>query len=378
MVLPESAAYVLEKLENAGFEAYVVGGCVRDALLGLEPKDYDVCTNALPEQTETAFAGERVIETGLIHGTVTVLIGGQPFEVTTYRVDGDYADHRHPDGVQFVRDLESDLQRRDFTVNAMAYSPRRGLRDPFGGQEDLKRRCIRCVGEAEKRFEEDALRILRALRFAAVYGFDIEKRTADAARARKDELQYVARERVTAELGKLLCGQAAEEIAFAFSDVLCAAMNVLPDAQGLNRVPPELPLRLAHVLRYAPQPERALNALRLDKETLRAVAELLAMRNRTAPQNDADVRRLLREAGCERALQLCRLKGWDTAPVECVLARGDCWNLKQLAVGGRDMQQLGLRGKEVGAMLNRLLDQVVEGTLPNDADALLKWAKQNG
>ena len=249
MVLPESAAYVLEKLENAGFEAYVVGGCVRDALLGLEPKDYDVCTNALPEQTETAFAGERVIETGLIHGTVTVLIGGEPFEVTTYRVDGDYADHRHPDGVQFVRDLESDLQRRDFTVNAMAYSPRRGLRDPFGGQEDLKRRCIRCVGEAEKRFEEDALRILRALRFAAVYGFEIEKRTADAARARKDELQYVARERVTAELGKLLCGQAAEEIAFAFSDVLCAAMNVLPDAQGLNRVPPELPLRLAHVLR---------------------------------------------------------------------------------------------------------------------------------
>ena len=290
MVLPGSAAYVLEKLENAGFEAYVVGGCVRDALLGLEPKDYDVCTNALPEQTETAFAGERVIETGLIHGTVTVLIGGQPFEVTTYRVDGDYADHRHPDGVQFVRDLESDLQRRDFTVNAMAYSPRRGLRDPFGGQEDLKRRCIRCVGEAEKRFEEDALRILRALRFAAVYGFEIEKRTADAARARKDELQYVARERVTAELGKLLCGQAAEEIAFAFSDVLSAAMNVLPDAQGLNRVPPELPLRLAHVLRYAPQPERALNALRLDKETFRAVAELLDMRNRTAPPGAARLR----------------------------------------------------------------------------------------
>ena len=147
MVLPESAAYVLKKLENAGFEAYVVGGCVRDALLGLEPKDYDVCTNALPEQTETAFAGERVIETGLIHGTVTVLIGGEPFEVTTYRVDGDYADHRHPDGVQFVRDLESDLQRRDFTVNAMAYSPRRG---PFCGRCALPRSTVLILKSARQ------------------------------------------------------------------------------------------------------------------------------------------------------------------------------------------------------------------------------------
>ena len=180
MQLPEGARFILRTLSENGHEGYCVGGCVRDALLGLQPKDYDICTDASPEEMQRIFAGQRVIETGLKHGTLTVLYDGEPYEVTTYRVDGDYADHRHPDTVTFVRELSADLARRDFTVNAMAYNPERGLVDLFEGRKDLESRVIRCVGEAYRRFDEDALRILRALRFAAVYGFSIEEETANA------------------------------------------------------------------------------------------------------------------------------------------------------------------------------------------------------
>ena len=218
--LPKQAASIIRRLNDAGYSAYAVGGCVRDTLLGRVPKDWDICTSARPEELHRVFAGEHVVETGLKHGTLTVVLDHVPYEVTTYRVDGAYTDHRHPDGVTFVTDVREDLARRDFTVNAMAYHPREGLIDAFRGQEDLRQRVIRCVGRPTERFEEDALRILRALRFAAVYGFRLEEEPLAAARMLAPPLTRVAPERIRVELGKLLCGSGAGEILRLCPDIL--------------------------------------------------------------------------------------------------------------------------------------------------------------
>ena len=207
--LSPGAAKALALLQAAGYEAWIVGGCVRDALLGMPPKDYDLTTSALPEETQRIFAAYPRIETGLRHGTVTVLLEGEPLEITTYRVDGVYSDARHPDGVTFTRSLRQDAARRDFTINAMAYAPGQGLQDFFGGQADLAQGTIRAVGRAETRFHEDALRILRALRFASVLDFTLEAETHQAALACAPLLAAISPERVFSELGKLLCGKAA-------------------------------------------------------------------------------------------------------------------------------------------------------------------------
>ncbi len=175
MQIPQKILYILDRLELAGFEAYIVGGCVRDSLMGQQPHDFDITTSALPEETEQVFSDLKVIETGLKHGTVTVLIEGEPVEITTYRIDGEYSDGRHPNEVKFTRSLHEDVARRDFTMNGIAYSPKRGLSDSVGGAEDIRRCTIRCIGEPDRRFNEDALRILRALRFSAVLGFEIEE-----------------------------------------------------------------------------------------------------------------------------------------------------------------------------------------------------------
>ena len=183
MELPRTVSALIARLEQAGYSAYAVGGCVRDSLLSLEPHDWDLCTSARPEEMLEVFRGERVAETGLKHGTLTVIMDHVPYEITTFRTDGSYTDHRHPDSVSFVREVAGDLSRRDFTVNAMAYSPRTGLVDLFGGREDLERRVIRCVGVPRERFTEDALRILRALRFASVFDFSLDPETEEALRA---------------------------------------------------------------------------------------------------------------------------------------------------------------------------------------------------
>ena len=198
--IPAHAQIVVDRLERYGYEAYVVGGCVRDSLLGRTPKDWDVCTNALPDEVLRVFRRFHVIKTGLKHGTVTVMVNHEPVEVTTYRIDGEYTDNRHPDAVQFVSEIEADLARRDFTINAMAYSPTRGLVDAFGGQEDLAAKQIRCVGEPDERFNEDGLRLMRALRFAARYNFDIERETAYSIHRNRHLLENVSAERIFSEL----------------------------------------------------------------------------------------------------------------------------------------------------------------------------------
>ena len=207
MEIPSNITRILDMLESAGFEAYIVGGCVRDSLMGIQPHDYDITTSALPEETERVFSGMKLIETGLKHGTVTVLSEGEPVEITTYRVDGEYHDSRRPDSVTFTRSLREDIARRDFTMNGIAYSPKRGLFDEFGGAEDIRRGVIRCIGEPERRFHEDALRILRGMRFLASLGFRVEEGTAAAMLDSRGLLRNISAERVFTELSGLLTGR---------------------------------------------------------------------------------------------------------------------------------------------------------------------------
>ena len=235
MELPQTVSDLISRLEQAGYSAYAVGGCVRDALLSRRPSDWDLCTSALPAQMQEVFRGEHIIETGLKHGTLTIVIAHVPYEITTFRTDGTYTDHRHPDSVTFVDNVAGDLSRRDFTVNAMAYSPRGGLVDFFGGQEDLRRRVIRCVGVPEERFREDALRILRALRFASVYDFSVDPETEKALRFLAPSLKNVAGERIREELLKLLCGTGAGRILRSFPDVLSVIIPEIGPMVGYDQ-----------------------------------------------------------------------------------------------------------------------------------------------
>lgn len=271
---PPPAVYsLLDRLQSAGYAAYIVGGCVRDSLLGLAPHDWDICTSALPEQMQSVFRGLRTVETGLKHGTLTVVVDHVPYEITTFRVDGAYTDHRHPDSVSFVDNIKEDLARRDFTVNAMAWSPTSGLADPFDGRADLRNCLIRCVGDPEKRFGEDALRILRALRFASVYTFAIDPATDRALRRMAPDLRRVAGERIREELLKLLCGKACGQILRSYPEVLA---EILPDirpmigydqqnhhhsydlwehtVRAVEEVPPDPLLRLAMLLHDTGKP----------------------------------------------------------------------------------------------------------------------------
>ena len=318
MDLPRTVADLITRLEQAGYSAYAVGGCVRDSLLSLVPHDWDLCTSARPEEMLEVFRGERVAETGLKHGTLTVIVDHVPYEITTFRTDGAYTDHRHPDSVSFVREVAGDLSRRDFTVNAMAYSPRTGLVDLFGGQEDLARRVIRCVGVPREHFTEDALRILRALRFASVFDFDMDPETDAALRELAPTLENVAAERVRDELFKLLCGPGVGRILRAYPDVIaCVIPDVRPmigydqrnhhhsydlwehTVQGIEGVPPEADLRLTMLLHDTGKPsvctldekgeahyrghqaasaeiaERVTDALRCDRETRERVIRLV-------------------------------------------------------------------------------------------------------
>jgi len=273
MQLPRPVTELITRLKDAGFPAYVVGGCVRDSLLGLQPHDWDICTSALPEEMQAVFRDLHTVETGLKHGTLTVVVDHVPYEVTTFRVEGCYTDHRHPDTVRFVDNLREDLARRDFTVNAMAWSPENGLADPFGGQDDLAAGLIRCVGEPEKRFGEDALRILRALRFASVYDFAVDEATSEALRRMAPDLSLVAGERIREELLKLLCGKAAGRILREYPDVIA---QIIPEVSpmigydqenhhhsydlwehtvlGLENVPPDPVLRLTMLLHDTGKP----------------------------------------------------------------------------------------------------------------------------
>ena len=397
--LPEGAEFVLRRLHEKGFQAYVVGGCVRDTLLGREPKDWDICTNALPQEMQRVFADCHVIETGLQHGTLTVMYHHEPFEVTTFRVDGEYTDHRHPDEVIFVTDVREDLSRRDFTVNAMAWSPETGVVDAFGGQEDLAAGVIRCVGEPEKRFGEDALRIMRALRFASVYGFDIDPATDAAIHALKHTLADVAAERIRVELAKLLCGDGAGDILRAYPDVLQAIMPQLARVDWLATVaaveaaPATETFRLTMLLhRLAPADAKAvLVSLKPDNFTRDWVMMLVTNQDypfQSTRHSLLTALSLFGETETYELLTVRKAKGaTDVDPLRDMLGDvlwdGICYRVKDMAVNGRDLMALGAKGKAVGETLNHLLSLLIAEKLPNEREALLEAAQlhlagQNG
>lgn len=377
--IPQGVASVMEKINVAGREAYLVGGCVRDAYRGQMPHDYDITTSALPEEMLKIFAEERVIPTGLQHGTVTVLTAEGPVEVTTYRQDGDYSDHRHPDGVTFTRSLQEDLARRDFTMNAMAMDREGEWVDPFGGREDLDRGLIRCVGEAERRFEEDALRILRGLRFAARLGFSLEKETARAMEVKKHLLKEIAAERIFSELCGLLEGEYAAEVLADYGNVLVPVLPELKlDAHSLSvlkKLPQEPSLRLAALLSW--KDRAVLNRLKVSNVFKEEVLLLLRERDTICPPERIAVRRRMSVLGAKSFITLCRYQQAEACRLiaEQLLENGACLSVRQLAVGGKELAALGYRGPAIGNALNCLLEQVLDERLPNEKEALLNFLK---
>ena len=405
MFLPAPVKAALSRLEAAGHDAFVVGGCVRDQVLGVTPHDYDICTSAVPQEMQRVFAGERTIETGIRHGTLTVLLSGMPLEITTFRVDGEYLDGRHPASVRFARQVEEDLSRRDFTVNAMAYSPRAGLVDPFGGRQDCRAGLIRCVGKAEERFREDALRILRALRFSARLGFPIERDTDRALRAGKEQLKKISRERIAAELTGLLQGKEAERVLKGYPDVI---VTVLPELRALTqsgqwhaslravRFSPLDPVnRWAAFLQHCGTEEEnspalaetVLKSLKMSAKMTDGAVQLISWKD--AALKPDTLQELLVRVGPDAAEKLIRLRAanrlsqgeregtvhQDTQrlleQLSSLLARNACFTLAQLAVNGRDMAAAGLKGPAIGQALNGLLLRVARGELPNEKEALL-------
>lgn len=371
-VMPSYVRVLLERLTAAGYEAYIVGGCVRDLLMGKEPSDWDVCTSALPKQIKDCFKDKKTVDTGIAHGTVTVFSEEQPVEITTYRIDGDYKDGRHPASVSFTKSLEEDLKRRDFTMNAMAYHFEQGLIDLFGGRQAVSARIVAAVGEPERRFKEDALRIMRGLRFAAVLGFEIEERTLTAMFACADLLKQISKERISGELAKLLLGDFADSVLENCGEILKVAAEGI-EAAKVSHLPKVLSLRLAAV--FPENTETCLRKLSFSGRIAAEGAVLSRLLNSTPPGSETEIKKLMQAEGDSITRLYLAALGRE-AEAERILASGACRNLRQLAVNGKDLIEAGIpSGKAVGEMLNRLLMQVIEGSIPNEREVLLEYCK---
>ena len=385
---PKYVRQVLRGLQARGHVAYLVGGCVRDMALGVRPHDWDICTGALPEQVMEVFPG--ALPTGLKHGTVTVRINSRSVEVTTFRSEENYADHRHPETVRFVGELTTDLSRRDFTINAMALSPDGLLMDPFGGLTDLERRCIRCVGSPELRFEEDALRMFRALRFSARLDFTIEEATLAAIGKKAHLASALAAERIRDEVEKTLLTPRPETVGLmqhlGLLDVfLCARADALPELKLLTKLPRKALDRwmaLCVILRrrgLISSVEDFLTALRLDSRTIRCCTDGAALLEGRKPRGAPEWKRLLRRWGVDTVSCAARCRdaldgGSSSRELKSVLKSGECFSMKHLAVSGDDLTALGLKGRELGEMLNFLLDYVIEYPENNRRELLLSLA----
>ena len=435
--LPEKVNTIIQTLQEHGYEAYAVGGCVRDSLLGREPGDWDITTSASPDETKKLFA--RTVDTGIEHGTVTVLLGKEGFEVTTYRIDGKYEDSRHPTEVIFTRNLREDLLRRDFTINAMAYNDTEGIVDIFGGMDDLKRKIIRCVGNARERFGEDALRIMRGVRFAAQLGFSLEKETKEAMTELAPTLEKISAERIQTELVKLLVSDSPELIREAYHLGITAV--ILPEfdemmrtgqetkyhrydvgehtVQAVCNVPPDKVLRLTMLLHDVAKPEmktvdadgtahfkghdirgeqkakEILRRLKFDNDTIHKVTKLVRWHDYRMPAEKKNVRKAMSKISAElfpmyllvkradilahsmyrREEELENLSGLQKCYEE-IVADHECVSLKQLAVTGTDLIGIGMKpGKQIGEVLNELLRIVLEYPEFNNKEFLLRFVQ---
>ena len=371
---PKYVLNILCALDSAGHRAVLAGGCVRDSLLGRRPSDWDIASSASPEEVLALFP--RCVPTGIKHGTVTVLSGGGSVEVTAFRAEGGYSDHRRPDSVSFGCPLEADLARRDLTVNAMAMDAAGEITDPFGGRDDLRRRLLRCVGEPERRFDEDALRMLRTVRFSAQLCFEIEPRTLEAIRALAHLASGLSAERVRDELLKTLRSPAPGLVWQLVDLGLLGACLAPGDASAPREALDVLPIyaRLAHFCRdlelggYIMSTDRFLAALRFDGETLRRTASAVEV----LKSGSRDWKRLLRDHG-EAAVLAAHPKN---RALRAVLRSGECWELSSLAIGGRELAALGYSGPELGRELRRLLDHVIDCPADNRADILCKLVER--
>ncbi|MBP3479965.1 MAG: HD domain-containing protein [Oscillospiraceae bacterium] len=436
MYLPDYVCACISRLENAHFPCYAVGGCVRDALLGLQPHDYDLCTAATPEQIKAVFSDRRLILAGEKHGTVGVMTDGGVVEITTFRTEGGYGDNRHPDWVRFVDDITEDLARRDFTVNAMAYSPVRGLADPFGGENDLNNRTLRAVGDPETRFNEDSLRILRGVRFAVRYGLSVESATWQAMQTLAPLMDNLARERVFDELCKLLPLVKSEDL-IRFAPVLVQIIPELAPTVGFDQhsphhaydifthtahvtgaVPADLTLRWAallhdtgkvpayttdetgrghfygHAQLSANMADALLHRLKAPNALRERVVQLIDLHMTKIPPEKKTLRRWLSKLGPETLKQMLTLQKADTSSkgickddelqqfvqlrqlLDEILEEDSCLSLTDLAVDGHDLMALGFSGPAIGQALNRLLELVLEEQLPNEKIALLNAVKE--
>ena len=371
---PKYVLNILCALDSAGHRAVLAGGCVRDSLLGRRPSDWDIASSASPEEVLALFP--RCVPTGIKHGTVTVLSGGDSVEVTAFRAEGGYSDHRRPDSVSFGCPLEADLARRDLTVNAMAMDAAGEITDPFGGRDDLRRRLLRCVGEPERRFDEDALRMLRTVRFSAQLGFEIEPRTLEAIRALAHLASGLSAERVRDELLKTLRSSAPglvwQLVDLGLLDACLAPGDASAPREALDVLP--IYARLAHFCRdlelggYIMSTDRFLAALRFDGETLRRTASAVEV----LKSGSRDWKRLLRGHGVAAVLAAHP----KNRALRAVLRSGECWELSSLAIGGRELAALGYSGPELGRELRRLLDHVIDYPADNRADILCKLVER--
>lgn len=434
IAMPSGVNTILERLKTANYSAYIVGGCVRDSLLGFQPHDWDICTDASPQAIMNCFHDQRVLKTGLKHGTVTILMCDGQYEVTTFRKDGLYSDSRHPDSVELVSDLKEDLSRRDFTINALAYNEDEGVIDCFDGISDINNGIIRCVGNPDDRFSEDALRMLRAMRFASTYNFKIENETACSIHKNKDALNCIAAERVRTELCKILCGSGVLQILLDFSDVISVIVPELEPCIGFeqnnryhqytvydhiahavdNYKGNDISIKIALLLHDIGKPlrytedengghfhghavlsrdlaEKVLTRLRFDNKTKAEVLDLVLYHDSTIASTPKAIRRWLNKIGDQRLSQLIEVKIADikahaertqasriehclslSEMMNDVLQEQQCFSMKDLAVSGKDILSLGVpEGKLVGVILRHILDEVINGEIKNDRDILM-------
>ena len=438
LFVPEKAEIIFELLQTKGFECFLVGGCVRDMIMGIEPHDIDITTNATPDEVKAVFSDFHTLDIGIKHGTVTVMNDGEPVEITTYRKESTYSDGRHPDAVTFSKNINDDLSRRDFTSNAIAYSPSVGIVDPFSGMDDIENKILRCVGNPVERFEEDSLRILRGLRFASVLGFSIDKATEEAMYSCRELVNIVSPERIFTEISKLICGKNAGKIISRYSDILAVALPEIKDMKGFEQhnfhhiydvlnhtakvvdsVYPAVDLRFAALFHDCGKPdcfsidengvghfyshasisgrkaEEALTRLRCDNATKDKVVKLVKIHDTPIEPDSKTVKKKLQKYGEEIFFDLIKLQRADNMGLSPeflyrqetydkleeiarqVIEENQCFSLKDLAVGGRDLISLGLKGKDIGTALDELLKAVIEEKCNNDKESLMLYYHKN-